>query len=32
MGEIIGAGILVLAMIAIGCGVAQLVDILKDKK
>ena len=30
MGEIIAAGILVLAMIAIGCGIKQLIDTIKE--
>ena len=30
MGQIIGAGILILAMIAIGCGIKQLVDTIKE--
>lgn len=30
MGEIIAAGILVLALIAVGCGIKQLVDTIKE--
>jgi hypothetical protein len=31
MGMIVGAGILVLALIAIGCGIAQLINIMREK-
>ena len=30
MGEIIAAGILVLALIAVGCGIKQRVDTIKE--